>query len=307
MVRHPPNILAWQGWTLTLPPRWNPVKIEGDYEGGGVLLADLLGPRLGVRWQKPGRRFEAQAWAMSSMKQEVGALAAQEARLLPLRDDLAASHLYIDPEPPGRDVWVAQSTVSGRALQLVYRSRRREHALSGVILPTLMDNPPDQPVPWSIFGLSCITPAGLRLVRHQLNAGDLMLSFAGSGHELTLRQVALARQALARMPMEKWIGQLTWPRRLHYRSAVDGEAVELPIGRRRVKGLVVISARRRRFFWAWRVPQAMFTYGLDDPARDRLVFAQSDDADLAQAVIRTVGWSGEDPEGTNAATAPPKD
>ena len=78
---------AWQGWELALPARWNPVKLEGDYARGYALIADMHRPRLGLRWSSVGTKsFDAAAWAKRAMREEVGALAAAEARAIAMNN-----------------------------------------------------------------------------------------------------------------------------------------------------------------------------------------------------------------------------
>src|SRR5438105_12895676 len=110
---HP--LTAWQGWQLRLPARWNPVKLEGDYRKGEALFADMDRARLGMRWSTvSANRFDAKR----VMRDEVGVLAADEASLFELaHESWRASLLYLEPEPPGRDVWVGYSAGSRRAVQ----------------------------------------------------------------------------------------------------------------------------------------------------------------------------------------------
>src|SRR4051812_6330284 len=141
---HP--LTAWQGWQIRLPSRWNPLKLEGDYAKGEILFADMDRPRLGMRWRTvAAKRFDVRR----AMRDEVGVLAADEASPQALVDQLwTASLLYLEPDPPGRDVWVGHSAVSGRAIEIVHHVRRRERLLPDVILPTLTDSAENQAVPW---------------------------------------------------------------------------------------------------------------------------------------------------------------
>src|SRR5438034_2092048 len=108
-------VIAWQGWKLNLPEGWNPLRLEGDYDRGQALFVDLERPRLGLRWDKPrGQKFDAQRAIEQALKQEVGQLAAAEAARC------GAGTLYLEPKPPGRDVWIGYSAPSGRLLQIVY-------------------------------------------------------------------------------------------------------------------------------------------------------------------------------------------
>src|ERR1700761_1449802 len=72
-------IFAWQGWQLALPDDCSPVKLEGNFESGYALIADIHRPRVGLKWMTPGRRFDSGAWARKSLVEEVGTLAASEA------------------------------------------------------------------------------------------------------------------------------------------------------------------------------------------------------------------------------------
>src|SRR5688572_30437575 len=69
-TRHTTRALfAWQGWALTLPPGWNPVRLEGNYARGYALIDDVHGPRLGLRWNSvtPTKPFDPHAWAKRAM------------------------------------------------------------------------------------------------------------------------------------------------------------------------------------------------------------------------------------------------
>src|SRR5688500_17918849 len=76
---------AWQGFQLHLPPGWNPVRLQGSYQSGQALIADLHGPRLGLRWRSAERKkLDARAWARRAIKAEVGAAAASRAKPITL-------------------------------------------------------------------------------------------------------------------------------------------------------------------------------------------------------------------------------
>lgn len=288
------SLIAWQGWLLQAPARWNPVRLEGDFDRGYALFADLHQPRLGIRWRKPDRKkFNVADWSQRALREEVGMLAAEEAKELTLPDaPFTGSKLYLDPKPPGRDVWVAYSPTSGRMVEVIYHARRRDRRLAETILPSLQDLPPGGTVPWSIFELSCRVPQGMGLERQQLIAGDLTLSFKHKAQVLSVRQVAVAELALQRMSLERWLAndQRRW--RKHYRtSGPVTEGTVIAEDGRSLKGLSQRLRRRRRFFFmGWRPPQ-LITLALHDQRRDRLVFVEGSDEQTVAEVARTVGWA----------------
>ena len=72
-------VLAWQGWQLSLPPRWDPIKLEGGFDVGYALLADTHRPRLAIRWRTLRARDAKADRIRRAMRDEVGILAAGEA------------------------------------------------------------------------------------------------------------------------------------------------------------------------------------------------------------------------------------
>src|SRR5882672_3367338 len=137
------GIFAWQGLKLEVPSSWNPLKLEGDYDNGYALIADLHRPRLGVRWITPARKkFDARR----ALVEEVGVLAADEAQKRGDDREWRDGLLYIEPDPPGRDVWVAQSKVSNRTIELVHHVQQREREGIENVQATLEDVLPNEPV-----------------------------------------------------------------------------------------------------------------------------------------------------------------
>lgn len=295
--RPQPALVAWHGWSLQVPPRWNPVKVEGDRQTGYMLLADLHRPRLGIRWRSVKGPVDVQRWAHEALRAEVGLLAASEAKDHPLPTDRwEGSKLYIEPDPPGRDVWVARSRVSGRLVQVIHHAHRRERVLVEQILPSLSDQPIDQPVQWSIFDLCCRVPPLWTLSGYRLNAGDLTLRFRhrtrrfGLLHLLTVRQIAPATLALHRRPLEEWLEVQQYAQRRFYRVRRESfeDTLSLSDGRT-LHGRRALSIRRKRYFWLMSAPQQLTTLVMHDPLRDRLLLLQSTDEQTARLVGSTLG------------------
>ena len=279
------TLFAWHGFQVALPTRWNPVRLEGTFETGQALIADVEGPQLGLRWRQLNtRKLDADAWARRAIAAEIGSSAASRARPVALSDDRwAGSMLCLDSDPPGRDVWAALSLASGRAIEIVHHVRKRDRALEELILPALCDTPPGEPRPWAIFDLFCIVPGDYELKTHRLNAGDLGLTFSARTKPLTLRQIALARLALARLPLEKWLAGQEAVIQRHYRAGTEAETIDLSAAR----GLLRRSTRRRRFSLLRWLPESVVTIALHDAQRDRLILAQGSDEQAVRSVATT--------------------
>src|SRR5205823_1202284 len=76
-------VFAWQGLRLDMPAEWNPVRLEGPFDTGQVLIADMIRPRLGLRWQTVNTKNVTEQLLRRTIVNEVGAKAAEEARALP--------------------------------------------------------------------------------------------------------------------------------------------------------------------------------------------------------------------------------
>ena len=275
---------------MRLPADWNPLRLQGDHERGEVSIADLSRARLAFRWTTPSRNLDLAKWADRTLRDEVGALAAGEAREFGVDgQDWRGAMLYVEPKPPGRDVWVALSPASGRLIEIVYSCRSDDHELADRILPSLRDSARSEAWGWRLFDLSCTSPAGYRLKSQLLNAGDLSLAFSRASQTLVVRQIALAKMALARRPLVKWLGA-------HERSSAPyyapvGSPREIAVDRDgdQLVGVQQEARLRQRFAWMWWLPRGQTTLALHDEARDRIVIVQGSEGALACEVAGSVG------------------
>lgn len=269
------------------------MKIEGDWNKGSILIADFHATRLAMRWQSmPKRRFDPADWARNALRSEVGQLMLEKSLEHLPGKAFTVGRLFLEPDPPGRDVWVGASGVSDRLIELVYQTRTRSRVLRDEILPTLGDQRRDGSLHWSIFDLSCTLPTGWSLKSQRLNAGDLTLSFGKRNAVVVVRQIAPAALALARQPLEKWLDaqQRLWKKL--YRP--DGEVESITPTHSHVGGPILAQAlrRRRRFFLARWVAWKRFTLAAHDTRRDRLVLVDADSIEVAAQVLETVGKAG---------------
>jgi hypothetical protein len=284
------RIVCWQGWKIQIPRRWDPVKLEGDHSEGHALFADTLRPRLGLRWQTLKKKIEPAGAVRKAMRAEVGQLAADEVKPLSLNDPAWQSPLlYLEPEPPGRDVFSAFSEISGRLLQVAYHAHRRENLFAATILPTLADLPIERAHQWSIFDLNCVIPGGMKLKSQRLNAGDLALTFNDRYQEITIRQIAVAQLALQWQSLDGWIAdQQKTSKRYHHPTG----KVEDTVIARNHKGIPArLSRMQRRFRYAllWNQPRSYATIAAHDADRDRLILLHGTDESLLEVVGAIVG------------------
>lgn len=287
------QILAWQGWTLTVPATWNPVKVDGDEHEGSLLLADLHAARLGLRWKTAGRRVDSADWADRAMRGEVGKLAAAEARdyVMPDGGTWAVSRLYQDPKPPGRDVWAGHSRHSNRLLEVVHHAERRDPLFTDSVLPSLTDTPTDAAKRWAIFDLSFVTPPGTRVQWYRFNAGDLAVGLSTNKRLTVVRQIGPAGLALSRQALPLWLTQMQPVVRRLYHRIDRPESATLALPGRTLDGLRGTLHRKRRLWWLWPVAKQQTVLAFHDPVRDRLLIGQSENESALRDVLATVGWN----------------
>jgi hypothetical protein len=284
--------LAWQGWRLPVPRDWNVVRIEGDWARGMILLADLKRPRMGLRWDSLPAGGDAEAAVKSAMAAEIGSPASGPANRAAASPGWSFAMQSVEPDPPGRDVWIGHSTVSGRIAQLSFPVEARRDRAARELPDNLADTAESDETAWSILDLSCAAPAGWKLASHHLMAGDLRLTFARETDRLLIRQIAPARLALSRQSIQKWIAQHPLERRRTDRSFGEPTSITTQIHGRTDVGLRQAWTRGGRGLWRMlrgelrRVEVTL----LHDAEHDRLWVIESPDP-VPSSVINALGWA----------------
>jgi len=98
-----------------------------------------------------------------------------------------------------------------------------------------------------------------------------------------VRQIAPAKLALSRRPMEKWMEeQATW-RGKEFKLAP--EATQAGDIRRQM------IVRRRRFAWMFWLGKGYVALGRHDQQRNRLVVVDASSEELAESIMQSVGWA----------------
>ena len=246
---------CWQGWRTRVPREWDLVRLEGGHDAGSAVFTQDHAPRFVLRWMTaPPRR--AASWVEAARRKAGG--------------DAGA-------------VWAAYSAISGRGNVAALAAGGGE-----AVMPFIADTAPEAAAEWAVFGLRCTVPAGFTLVRHALNAGDLSLHFAATrpARWLCVREIGPARVALRRLRLDQWLDRQEVPVRARYRASGEPGELTLATG---VAGLSRRMSRRRRLFFARRLPREVVTYALHDGLRDRIVIVQGSGEELVGGVASGVG------------------
>jgi hypothetical protein len=263
--------LCWHGIELRLPAEWSVVRLEGDQATGSLLLADLHAPRLILRWARPRRApRDLTRWAGDRLRDAVGVLLAKSSTPCPL-EGFQAGTLVIEPDPPGKDVWVGRHQTTGTLIELILPvTGKRSHHIATDLLPGLKVH--ERSTDWSIFDLRCVVPGRFKLKSHRLHAGDLSLTFGDKREVLVVRQVGPASLLTRRRPLAEWLAaQARGWQQTHRSDTADLSPMTL--------------RRKRRWRWAWFVPAARYLAHRVDADRDRLVIVDGTDAALVNEIL----------------------
>ena len=215
--------LSWCGWSLPVPADWRPLKIEGGWEQGAMMVGDADGPVFKILWWRPGEldfepfRWLAERWARLRAAPDPGASVPKGFRETGHVRDLARR------EGVAKSVWCGHAPAAGLVVECVTTSGVAEAKRSlfhEAVLPRLAAHPREGDTPWSLFSARFVSPPGFQLDARRLTLGDIALAFRGEdGRRLVLRQFYPAGLALGRLPLARWLDEPPFPERRRLRRA----------------------------------------------------------------------------------------
>ncbi len=215
------STIAWCGWSIPVPEEWRPLKIEGGWSRGSMMLGTEGAPIVLIKWWRPEeKRFDAERWMTRRFK-----------ALGVLPDDDAPCPAGFTPtgwianlqrkEGVGKTVWYGYAPDAGVLIECISTSevdRPLRDRFFGSLLPELAASPATAPVTWSLFSTTFTSPPGYTLTRHRIALGDIALELCHeNGQRLILRQVFPATLATQRRKMEQWLDSPPFMERRHLR------------------------------------------------------------------------------------------
>lgn len=206
---------AWQGIQLMLPADWNPGKITGESNNGGVRLDDAQIVRLELEWKEArgddrvglivDRYIEG--LAKNAEKQKSKLKVERSANL----DGLELPHMqnveYFTWESNFIVYTLAcYSPISDRLLFVRVMGRQDEN-LDGIlprILNSLIDTDPKSAQLWTLYDMQCTSPPEYVLESFELKSGHVRLKFEHGNNTLLIDRIGLAKTILTNKQLDVW-------------------------------------------------------------------------------------------------------
>ncbi|MBT3605546.1 MAG: hypothetical protein HN521_20980 [Candidatus Latescibacteria bacterium] len=206
---------AWQGIQLQIPADWNPGKITGEPNNGGVRLDDAQIVRLELEWKdaRGDDRVEQivdryiEGLAKNAEKQKSKLKVERSAELNGLDLPQMQNVTFFNWQSNFIVYTLAcYSPISDRLLFVRIMGRHDENLeeILPRILNSLIDTDPKGPQSWALYDMACTSPAGYQLESFELKSGHVRLKFEQDNNTLIIDRLGLAKTILANKTLDKW-------------------------------------------------------------------------------------------------------
>jgi hypothetical protein len=291
--------LAWAGWRMTVPAPWRPLRIEGAWRRGAMMVGDGEQALFQVKWLRPKQKnLQGERWIKQRLK-ALGAFGRTRKGKGAAAGGFAET-AWTPAKGQGRSFWHGCAPGAGLLIEVAVNSAleaRIVRRIESKTLPSMMAFAREKPTRWAVFGASFESPAGYALKAHRLHLGDVALRLSGEkGTALMLRQVYPAKLAVERRKVERWLEISCFKEFRLYRSdgAVRPWTVNGPGGKS--VGVIRRGWKRMPFPFGACAARSSVDAAVHDTDLDRLLLAghdtpgRADESVLVQA-LGAMNWA----------------
>jgi hypothetical protein len=206
---------AWQGVQLKVPADWNPGKITGEANNGGVRLDDSHIVRLVLEW-KEARGDDRVTQIVDRYIEGLAKNAEKQKSKLKVERTTHITGLNL-PEMQNVEFFTWESNfivytlacyspLSDRLLFVRIMGRHDENleSILPIILNSLVDTDPKDPQPWALYDMTCTSPPGYKLESFELKSGHVRLKFEQDSNTLLIDRLGLAKTILTNRTLDAW-------------------------------------------------------------------------------------------------------
>lgn len=204
--------LAWARWSTKIPSHWRILRVDIKDRTGSITLGDRTQAIARIKWwHPPNADFDGHAWMARRLRtMQRKARAAEHA---PAASSFDRTLWFPEaPTPKGgliSPTWYGYSSPARLLLEIVVNGAAGAEArapVTEVLLPSLDTSGADAPTRWAVYDTSFESPSAYRIVESRLNLGGISLRLAKGKDRLLLGQVYPGTAALAKKPLEDWLG-----------------------------------------------------------------------------------------------------
>lgn len=203
--------IAWQGFEVEVPERWEIDAVSGDDAAGYLQASDGVKAALEIKWSTSRKAPKLDAVVDQYARKMEGRKRKPTGFTVERRSD------FMDHDPAGRRGFVLHTEGKGRVYGFAsYNARSRRVMLAQIggtslaaarrALESLSDRLGEPGWNrWRIYGLEVDLPDGFRLRRRYLVAGYIYLHFGSARREFAVERWAPAGELLRDRSLEDWI------------------------------------------------------------------------------------------------------
>ncbi len=210
--QQPSTELAWAGWRTNVPPDWRPLRIDGAWADGAMVLGSSEQSVLQINWQRPPHQsFSADNRLRKWSKRVHAASSTKSPAELTHPDIKAAVRAMVKDRKSGTEhpFWCCYSARANLVVEIRTRpaiTPENEQWVRQKLLPALRFSAADEPAYYAVFNGCFRAPSGFLLKNSALHSGDLaILLETTDGTRLTMRQVYPGDLALQRRDLADWL------------------------------------------------------------------------------------------------------
>jgi hypothetical protein len=279
-MRENRQILAWVGWEIRVPEDWRPLRIEGEWSKGSMIVGSAEEAAMQVRWWRPGERgFDPETWLRKRMTSLPGVGIERTTR--PGGFTTAG---FVPDYTPGDGtsgvLWFGYSPTARMVVEIVAggeTSAKTLKTVSGMVIPSLEARPEGSPTRWAVFGASFESPSGFFMTNKKLLLGDVAVELSsGNGCRLLLRQVYPSKLALARRKLTDWLEFQPFKEHRCFRPSGPEESWNIESSGRQLAGLRRTGRKAYPFPLGVIAPRKSTAAVVHDEELDRLLIAECD-------------------------------
>jgi len=207
---------------MDVPARWRPLKIEGKFSGGTMILGRGADVVMQLKWWRPKlNRFRPDRWLHRRLKSLKASI--DDKATCPSPDGFepvtrAISHGGKRGKGDACALWYGWAPNAGVQIEAVVGPQDSGgHGAPWRALKSLRAAEMDAPTTWAVFDSPFHVPAGFVVDMHEMFLGDLSLQFTGPDRQtLMLRQIYPADLALQRREIADWLEFSRFRTRRHF-------------------------------------------------------------------------------------------